>query len=59
MKPKKTNVGKWRVEEELINAIKGKEKITHTTFSDGVKYMQFTDALKMSSELNKKVFLPL
>ena len=59
LKPKKTNVGKWRVEEEFINAIKGKEKITHTTFSDGVKYMQFTDALKISSDLNKKVFLPL
>ena len=50
--------GKWRVEEEFIQAIKGKEKITHTTFSDGVKYMQFTDALKISSDLNKKVFLP-
>ena len=59
LKPKKTNVGKWRVEEEFINAIKGKEKITHTTFSDGIKYMQFTDALKISSDLNKKVFLPL
>ena len=59
LKPKKINVGKWRVEEEFIQAIKGKEKITHTTFSDGVKYMQFTDALKISSDLNKKVFLPL
>ena len=59
LKPKKSQIGKWRVEEEFINAIKGKEKISHTTFSDGVKYMQFTDALKISSESNKKVYLPL
>ena len=50
---------KRQVEEEFINAIKGKEKISHTTFSDGVKYMQFADALKISSESNKKVYLPL
>ena len=43
----------------LENNLKGKEKISHTTFSDGVKYMQFTDALKISSESNKKVYLPL
>ena len=59
LKPKKSQIGKWRVEEEFINAIKGKEKISHTTFSDGVKYMQFADALKISSESNKKVYLPL
>ncbi len=59
LKPTKINVGKWRVEEEFIQAIKGKEKISHTTFSDGVKYMQFTDALKISSDSNKKVYLPL
>ena len=59
LKPKKSQIGKWRVEEEFINAIKGKEKISHTTFSDGVKYMQFADALKISSESNRKVYLPL
>ena len=59
LKPKKSQIVKWRVEEEFINAIKGKEKISHTTFSDGVKYMQFADALKISSESNKKVYLPL
>ncbi|MDW8291356.1 MAG: Gfo/Idh/MocA family oxidoreductase, partial [Armatimonadota bacterium] len=30
--------GKWRVEEEFVNAIRGKEKIRLTTFEDGVKY---------------------
>jgi predicted dehydrogenase len=36
--------GKWRVEEEFVNAIRGKEKIKLTTFEDGVKYMEFTEA---------------
>ena len=36
--------GRWRVEEEFVNAIRGKEKIRLTTFDDGVKYMEFTEA---------------
>jgi predicted dehydrogenase len=40
--------GKWRVEEEFINAIRGKEKITLTTFDDGVRYMEFTEAVARS-----------
>lgn len=36
--------GHWRVEEEFVNAIRGKEKIRLTTFEDGVKYMEFTEA---------------
>jgi len=59
LRPRKSEIGRWRVEEEFIQAIKGNEKISHTTFSDGVKYMQFTDALKISSETNSKIYLPL
>jgi predicted dehydrogenase len=40
--------GKWRVEEEFINAIRRIEKVTHTTFADGVKYMNFTEAVSQS-----------
>lgn len=40
--------GGWRVEEEFINAIRGIEPVTHTTFADGLKYMQFTDAVARS-----------
>ena len=40
--------GKWRVEEEFINAIRGKEKIALTTFDDGVRYMEFTEAVSKS-----------
>jgi len=38
----------WRVEEEFVNAIHGREKITHTNFEDGVRYMEFTDAVARS-----------
>jgi predicted dehydrogenase len=38
----------WRVEEEFVNAINGREKITHTSFEDGVRYMEFTDAIARS-----------
>ena len=38
----------WRVEEEFINAIRGIEKVSLTTFKDGFKYMAFTDAVMQS-----------
>jgi predicted dehydrogenase len=38
----------WRVEEEFVNAIRGREKITHTNFEDGVRYLEFTDAVAKS-----------
>jgi len=38
----------WRVEEEFINAIRGNEKVSLTTFKDGFKYMAFTDAVMQS-----------
>jgi predicted dehydrogenase len=39
----------WRVEEEFVNAVRGREKITHTNFEDGVRYMEFTDAVARSA----------
>jgi predicted dehydrogenase len=41
--------GGWRVEEEFINSIRGKEKVKLTTFEDGLKYMQFTEAVSRSA----------
>jgi predicted dehydrogenase len=43
----------WRVEEEFVNAIRGREKVSHTTFEDGVRYMEFTDAVAMSAALGR------
>ncbi len=51
--------GHWRVEEEFINAIRGIEKVTHTTFQDGVKYMEFTEAVALSAQGGRAVPLPL
>ena len=35
----------WRVEAEFVNAIRGYEQVKRTTFADGVRYMEFTDAV--------------
>ena len=35
----------WRVEEEFINAIRGRESIKFTDFETGVQYMEWTDAV--------------
>jgi predicted dehydrogenase len=47
--------GGWRVEEEFVNAIRGREKVSHTTFEDGVRYMEFTDAVAQSVALGRAV----
>lgn len=51
--------GGWRVEEEFISAIRGQEEITHTSFEDGVKYMEFTEAVTRSMQSGCAVALPL
>ncbi|MBM3956526.1 MAG: hypothetical protein FJ313_00560 [Gemmatimonadetes bacterium] len=51
--------GAWRVEREFVNAIRGVEPVTHTTFADGVAYMEFTDAVLLSWQTEETVALPL
>lgn len=55
----KTSQGGWRVEEEFVKAIRGIEPITHTTFADGLKYMQFTEAVARSIGEDRGISLPL
>jgi predicted dehydrogenase len=50
--PAERRVG-WRVEEEFVNAVRGREKVSRTTFEDGVRYMEFTDAVAMSTALGR------
>jgi predicted dehydrogenase len=52
--PKEKRVG-WRVEEEFVNAIRGKEKVTRTSFEEGVRYMEFTDAVTKSATTGQTV----
>jgi len=51
--------GKWRVEEQFINAIRGKEEVTHTPFDVGVQYMEFTEAVTRSAQTGQAISLPL
>jgi predicted dehydrogenase len=51
--------GGWRVEEEFVNAIRGLEPVTRTTFEDGVKYMDFTEAVARSAATGCTLALPL
>jgi predicted dehydrogenase len=51
--------GGWRVEEEFVNAIRGKEHVTHTDLSTGVKYMEWTTAVSRSLHQGHAVMLPL
>jgi predicted dehydrogenase len=50
---------RWRVEEEFISAIRGHEPIRRTSFLDAVNYMDFTEAVHISSREGRRVHLPL
>ncbi|MBN1685174.1 MAG: Gfo/Idh/MocA family oxidoreductase [Spirochaetales bacterium] len=52
-------IGGWRVEEEFIGAIRGKEKVKLTDFAAGVRYMEFVDGVNHSIKLGKGVSLPM
>jgi len=52
--PAERRIG-WRVEEEFVNAIRGREKISRTTFEDGVHYMEFTEAVTQSATRGQAV----
>lgn len=49
--------GGWRVEEDFVDAVRDGAPITRTSFADGVKYMQFTDAVQLSMAEARRVEL--
>ncbi|HLF04862.1 MAG TPA: Gfo/Idh/MocA family oxidoreductase [Dehalococcoidia bacterium] len=49
----------WRVEEEYINAIRGREPVTRTPLHVGVHYMEWTEAVTRSAQTGQAVSLPL
>lgn len=51
--------GGWRVEEEFIAAIRGEQPVRLTSFEDGVRYMEFTEAVHRSSAEGRTIHLPL
>jgi predicted dehydrogenase len=50
-------VGRWRVEEEFVGAIRGQEAVERTTFADGVRYMEFSEAVHRSAASAQMVSL--
>jgi predicted dehydrogenase len=52
--PAERRIG-WRVEEEFVNAIRGREPVSRTTFEDGVRYMEFTEAVWKSAASGQAV----
>ena len=49
----------YRVEEEFVNAIRGREQVTQLTFEAGVHYMEWTEAVHRSAASGQAVHLPL
>ena len=54
-----TEESRWRVEEEFVNAIRGIQPVCLTTFEDGVRYMEFTEAVARSEQTGTAIPLPL
>lgn len=49
--------GGWQVEADFIASIRGERPVTTTNFADGVKYMCFTEAVRRSADLGRRVHL--
>lgn len=47
--------GRWRVEEEFVEAIRGQGEVTLTTFEDGLRYMAFTDAVLQAARTGQTI----
>jgi len=54
-----TEIGRWRVEEEFIAAIRGDERVKFTDFATGLRYMEFTEAVARSAQSGTAIDLPL
>jgi predicted dehydrogenase len=55
--PSEERIG-WRVETEFVGAIRGEEPVRLTTFADGVRYMEFTEAVAASARSGQRVGIP-
>jgi predicted dehydrogenase len=49
----------WQVEEDFVAAIRDGRCVTHTSIADGVKYMEFTEAIQISIAEGRRVDFPL
>jgi predicted dehydrogenase len=49
--------GSWQVEADFVAAVRGKKPVSMTSFADGVKYMRFTEAVRLSAVTGQRVAL--
>jgi hypothetical protein len=49
--------GDWRVEAEFVGAIRGEEQVRLTDVATAVRYMEFTDAVRVSAATGHRVAL--
>lgn len=55
--PPSERVG-WRVERAFVGAVLGEEPVRLTTFADGVRSMEFTEAVATSARTGRRVEVP-
>lgn len=51
--------GVWRVEQDFVAAVRGEQPVRLTSFEDGVRYMEFSEAVTRSAQTGQAVALPL
>ena len=51
--------GEWQVEVDFVNSIRLGQPVRLTNFNDGVRYMEFTEAVARSSMSGRTVDLPV
>jgi hypothetical protein len=49
----------WRLEGDFIDSIRGIKPVTLTNFDDGVRYMEFVEAVTLSMHSGEAASLPL
>lgn len=49
--------GGWRVEADFVESIRTGRPVAFTSFPDGLKYMQFTEAARRSADTGRRVAL--
>ena len=51
--------GQWNVEADFVESIRTGKKVRRTTFGDGVRYMEFTEAALRASEAGQPIDFPV
>jgi len=49
----------WHVEQDFIESIQNGKPVTLTSFQDGLKYMEFTEAAIRSAQQGATIYLPI